>query len=107
MYYNWTTVDIENCFSRFFRPGANDTPQKCYVFESNGTYRMANGVTYDSRDALRRLDFYWNIDDLYNLTYAAASIPTLALQLYDPHFSSWKYNTIGNSQVEVPLLDFN
>ncbi|KAG1450796.1 hypothetical protein G6F56_008248 [Rhizopus delemar] len=102
MYYNWTTVEVDNCWQRFFRPGANDgSVSRCYVFETNGTYRMTTGLTYDNRDALRRLDFYWKIDNLTNVTYASVSTPAIAVQLYDPRFSSWKAYTIGNSPMET------
>ncbi|KAL9539164.1 hypothetical protein MBANPS3_010426 [Mucor bainieri] len=100
MYYNWTQVDIPNCWERFFRPGANNEATKCYIFETNNTYRMATGVVYDSRDALRRLDFYWNIDDLRNLSYSTVSLPAVAVQLYDPHFNTWKASTVGNTTIE-------
>ncbi|CEP07284.1 hypothetical protein [Parasitella parasitica] len=100
MYYNWTQVDVPNCWQRFFRPGSNQEATKCYVFETNNTYRMTTGVTYDSRDALRRLDFYWNIDDLRNLSYATNSLPAVAIQLYDPRFSTWKIATVGDSPIE-------
>lgn len=62
---------------------------------------MATGLTYDSRDALRRLDFYWSIDNLKNLTYSTISIPAIAIQLYDPSFTTWNPETIGNSPTEV------
>lgn len=101
MYYNWTQVDIPNCWERFFRHGANNEATKCYIFETNDTYRMATGVVYDSRDALRRLDFYWNIDDIRNLSYSTVSLPAVAVQLYDPHFSTWKMPTVGNTTIEV------
>ncbi|KAK4515817.1 uncharacterized protein ATC70_010772 [Mucor velutinosus] len=100
MYYNWTEVDIPNCWERFFRQGANNEATKCYIFETNNTYRMAAGVVYDSRDALRRLDFYWNIDDLRNLSYSTVSLPAVAVQLYDPHFNTWKASTVGNTTIE-------
>ncbi|CAO3625896.1 unnamed protein product [Mucor fragilis] len=100
MYYNWTQVDIPNCWERFFRHGANNEATKCYIFETNDTYRMATGVVYDSRDALRRLDFYWNIDDIRNLSYSTVSLPAVAVQLYDPHFSTWKMPTVGNTTIE-------
>ncbi|KAG1087894.1 hypothetical protein G6F42_020455 [Rhizopus arrhizus] len=61
---------------------------------------MATGVVYDSRDALRRLDFYWNIDDLRNLSYSTVSLPAVAVQLYDPHFNTWKASTVGNTTIE-------
>lgn len=103
MFYNWTSVDIPNCWERFFRSGVPEpgSTSKCYVFETNNTYRMATGLTFDNRVALRRLDFYWNIDSLYNLSYSTASVPAIAVQLYDPHFSFWKKYTLGKSKVEV------
>ncbi|KAG1217150.1 hypothetical protein G6F35_009418 [Rhizopus arrhizus] len=102
MYYNWSTVPIDNCWQRFFRPGANDgSTSKCWVFETNNTYRMTTGLTYDNRDALRRLDFYWKIDNLYNVSYASISVPAMAIQLYDPRFSSWKAYTVGNTPIET------
>lgn len=101
MYYNWTVVDIPNCWEDYFRSGAVGDTSKCYVFETRNRYRMATGLTYDSRDALRRLDFYWNIDSLQNLTYSTISIPAIAIQLYDPSFTTWYPETIGNSSVEV------
>ncbi|KAG2195409.1 hypothetical protein INT47_002848, partial [Mucor saturninus] len=104
MYYNWTTQDIPNCWETLFRPGVNDLATKCYVFESNDTLRMSRGVTYDSRDALRRIDFYWNIDALFNMTYASISIPAIAIQLYSPTFSSWKVDTIGTTEIEANMM---
>lgn len=32
MYYNWSMVDISNCWETFFRPGANYGINKWYVF---------------------------------------------------------------------------
>ncbi|KAG2195410.1 hypothetical protein INT47_002849 [Mucor saturninus] len=101
MYYNWTTQDIPNCWETLFRSGVNDVGPKCYVFESNGTLRMARGVTYDSRDALRKIDFYWKFDALFNMTYTSISIPAISIQLYSPTFSSWKRDIIGNTEIEV------
>lgn len=107
MYYNWTVVDVPNCWQRFFRQGDPEPgPSKCYVFETNNTYRMATGLTYDNRPALRRLDFYWNINSVYNLSFITASIPTITVQLYDPHFSFWKKYTLGKTKVEVHMLDY-
>ncbi|CAO3662712.1 unnamed protein product [Rhizopus stolonifer] len=105
MYYNWSTVDIDNCWDRFFYAGANDgSASRCWIFETNGEYRMTAGLTYDNRDALRRLDFYWKIDDLYNVTYASISVPAMAIQLYDPKFSLWKPATVGDTAIENMML---
>lgn len=102
MYYNWSAVPIDNCWENFFYSGANDaSTSKCWIFDTKGQYKMTNGLTYDNRDALRRLDFYWKIDDLYNVSYASISIPAMAIQLYDPKFSSWKPATIGDTPIEV------
>ncbi|CAO3634990.1 unnamed protein product [Mucor hiemalis] len=103
MYYNWTVVDIPNCFQDYFRAGANNETSKCYVFESRNRYRMSTGLTYDSRNALRRLDFYWNVDSLQNLTASTISIPAIAVQLYDPHFTTWWPETIGDSPMELEM----
>lgn len=105
MYYNWTTVDIPNCWQNFFRAGANGETSKCYVFESKNRYRMATGLTYDSRNALRRLDFYWNVDSLQNITYSTISTPALAVQLFSPFFTTWVPETIGNSLREVQGIE--
>ncbi|KAI8085952.1 uncharacterized protein B0P05DRAFT_534348 [Gilbertella persicaria] len=101
MYYNWTTMDIPDCWTRFFRPGyKNDDTSKCWYFSTNNTYRMATGLTYDNRDALRRFDFYWNIDSLANLSHSTISVPAIAVQLYDPRFSTWNLSTMGDTTYE-------
>ncbi|KAI8335215.1 hypothetical protein BD560DRAFT_414152 [Blakeslea trispora] len=101
MYYNWSSAEIPDCWSRYFRPGNNeDSSTKCWYFETNNTYHMATGMTYDNRDALRRIDFYWHIDSLANLSYASVSVPAIALQLYDPRFTTWRTNTLGDTQYE-------
>ncbi|KAI7887985.1 uncharacterized protein EV154DRAFT_519251 [Mucor mucedo] len=105
MYYNWTTQDIPNCWETLFRPGVNDLATKCYVFESNGTLRMSRGVTYDSSDALRKIDFYWKFDALFNMTYTSISIPAISIQLYSPTFSSWKRDIIGNTEIEGNMMN--
>ncbi|KAG1054362.1 hypothetical protein G6F43_003616 [Rhizopus delemar] len=105
MYYNWSAVPIDNCWENFFYSGANDdSTSKCWIFDTKGQYKMTNGLTYDNRDALRRLDFYWKIDNLYNVSYATISIPAMAIQLYDPKFSSWKPATIGDTAIEKMML---
>ncbi|RCH79486.1 hypothetical protein CU098_000872, partial [Rhizopus stolonifer] len=100
MYYNWTMMDIPNCFGRFFRHGDDNELSKCRVFQSNDTYRMAAGLTLDNRDALRRLDFYWVIDSAENMSYSTITVPAMAIYLYDPRFSPWRPGSIGNTKYE-------
>lgn len=54
---------------------------------------MSSGITYDSRDALRRIDFYWNTDALLNTIYSTITIPAISIQLYSPIFSPWRTDT--------------
>lgn len=106
MFVNWTIVDIPDCWNRFFRPGANTGSMKCYVFETNGTYRMGASLGIDAVNAtsLIRLDFYWNIDSIKNMSYSTNSIPAISVQLYDPSFSTWKIATVGDSPMEVNVI---
>lgn len=103
MFVDWTQVDIPNCWERFFRAGDNKDTIKCYVFETNGTYRMGTslGIEAVNKTALIRLDFYWNIDSVQNMSYSTNSIPAMSVQLYDPSFSTWKSDTVGDSPMEV------
>ncbi|PHZ11439.1 uncharacterized protein RHIMIDRAFT_257644 [Rhizopus microsporus ATCC 52813] len=105
MFFNWTTIPLNDCWTRFFRAGEStgDT-SRCYIFETNGTMSMATGFAYDNREAMRRIDFYWKIDDLQNISYASISTPAIAVQLYDPQFSPWKKYTIGDTPVEQRML---
>ena len=102
LYYNWTEAQIPDCWSQFFRPGRNDgSSTRCWYFSTNNSYHMAAGIVYDNRDALRRIDFYWRLDSLVNISYASLSLPAIALQLYDPRFTSWNTDTLGNTSYEV------
>ncbi|KAI9264772.1 hypothetical protein BY458DRAFT_513940 [Sporodiniella umbellata] len=106
MYTNWTSIPIENCWNRFFRKGVSDgSVSQCYAFETNGTYHMTTGLSHDNHNALLRLDFYWKIDNLYNVTYASLSTPAMAVQLYDPRFNSWKKKTVGDSPMETLIYN--
>ncbi|OBZ85681.1 hypothetical protein A0J61_06268 [Choanephora cucurbitarum] len=101
LYYNWTEAQIPDCWSQFFRPGRNDgSSTRCWYFSTNNSYHMAAGIVYDNRDALRRIDFYWRLDSLVNISYASLSLPAIALQLYDPRFTSWNTDTLGNTSYE-------
>ncbi|KAI8888748.1 hypothetical protein K501DRAFT_209557 [Backusella circina FSU 941] len=109
VYYNWSSADIPDCYNRFFRTGRSDgSVSHCYVFETNGTYRMTIGSPNDGNnytDSVRRFDFYWKIDSHLNYSYASASVPAIALQLYDPSFSAWKTKTLGGTPVEEQMLN--
>jgi hypothetical protein len=109
VYFNWTSVPIPDCYNRFFRTGVYSATMPCYVFETNGTYRMAIGSPDDGNDytdSVRRFDFYWKIDNHFNYTSASISVPAIALQLYDPSFSHWKTKTLLNTPVEVVFFFF-
>lgn len=101
MYYNWTSVDMPNCWENYFRSGAPGSSTKCYYFGVADKFRMATGLEYDSRDALRRIDFYWHIDNKSNVTYASISVPAITVQLYHPKFTTWRPETIGTTLVAV------
>ncbi|KAI7906459.1 uncharacterized protein BX663DRAFT_496491 [Cokeromyces recurvatus] len=105
MYYNWTVMDIPDCWENFFYPGLNNGDQtKCYLFTTNNEFRMAPGLSPDHRNGLRRLDFYWNIDNISNISYATITVPAIAVQLYDHRFSTWAPETIGDTAVEKEKL---
>jgi hypothetical protein len=101
MYYNWTTVDLPNCHDNYIIAGEPSGATRCYNFAVHDKYRMATGLTYDNRDAIRRIDFYWHLDSQSNVTYATISLPAIAVQLYHPKFTTWRPYTIGDTTVEV------
>lgn len=99
-YNNWTSIDIPNCWERFFRTGDNGVVQ-CYVFESNGSFPMTAGLEFDNRPLFRRLDFYWHIDSLENVSFVSVTTAVVTLELYHPKYSPWRNILVGDNEVEV------
>lgn len=103
MYYNWTSVDLPDCHDNYFLPGAPEGSTRCYYFTVADKFRMATGLKFDNRDSLRRIDFYWHLDNILNVTFATISLPAITVQLYHPNFTTWRPYTIGETPVEVVL----
>lgn len=93
MYYNWPMVDMPNCAQIYSRQGATSSPTQSYIFKSNGRMYMLRGVTYDIRNAFRRIDFYWSIDALMGVAYSLISAP-----------ASWRVSTVGTAAIEAKYI---
>ncbi|KAI8146235.1 hypothetical protein BJV82DRAFT_666031 [Fennellomyces sp. T-0311] len=91
MYMNWTFATIPDCY-HYIKIGnlsAGD-PSRCYLFQSNGTFSYGVVENYEPTSPdIRRIDIYWKVDALQNLTYASISVPSIAVELYNPGFSRW------------------
>jgi hypothetical protein len=64
----------------------------CQIFQPNGS--IAFGLNADDlgtavQDVVRRVDFYWQIDNLTASVSQTLAVPALALQLYAPRFNPW------------------
>lgn len=98
MYMNWTTVSLPNCYDKI-RFGDNSTwsPSQCYLFEVNGTlhYGVEETPAPDSPE-IRRIDIYWLINSLSNITEASVGIPSITIMLYDPRFSRWDSKAVNH-----------
>ncbi|CDH54959.1 predicted protein [Lichtheimia corymbifera JMRC:FSU:9682] len=98
MYMNWTIVSLPNCYDKI-RFGDNSTwsPSQCYLFEVNGTlhYGVEENPAPDSPE-IRRIDIYWLINSLSNITEASVGIPSITIMLYDPRFSRWDPKAVNH-----------
>ncbi|KAI9312856.1 hypothetical protein BX666DRAFT_776034 [Dichotomocladium elegans] len=93
MYMNWSTISTPDCY-KYIRFGTflPTDVSRCYLFESNGTihYGVKDPSLY-AADAtqIRRVDIYWKIDSIQNITAASVGIPAITMMLYDIRFSRW------------------
>ncbi|KAI8976898.1 hypothetical protein BDB01DRAFT_297390 [Pilobolus umbonatus] len=103
VYYNWTTGTIPDCWSKYFEHGVQTDNNKCYLFRVKDDYRMAASENAPI-GSIRRFDFYWNIDNLFNLSYTTIAYPSITLTLYHPHFSQWQPSTRGTTPREKATM---
>lgn len=91
MYMNWTTISLPSCYDHIrFGDNSTGSASQCYLFEVNGTlhYGVEENPALDSPE-IRRVDFYWLINNLTSITKASVGIPSITIMLYDPRFSRW------------------
>ncbi|KAI8083889.1 hypothetical protein BDF21DRAFT_416833 [Thamnidium elegans] len=106
MEYDWNTKEIPNCYQDYFRKGEGDETSKCYMFETKDRFRMATGnEMVVGPNAIRRLDFYWHVDSLVNISAATIAVPAITVQLYDPRFNGWNEETIGSTPTEKKFIN--
>jgi hypothetical protein len=69
----------------------------CQIFQPNGSIAFGlNADTPDTpaQDIVRRVDFYWQIDNLTASVSQTLAVPAIALQLYAPQFNPWYTNDV-------------
>ncbi|KAI8992323.1 hypothetical protein BDB01DRAFT_847710 [Pilobolus umbonatus] len=99
MYLNWSVVTVPDCWNKYFRGGEDLYGTRCYIYESHGDYRMTAGDS-SNPDAVRRLDFYWNVGSIENMTRLSIAQPAVAIKLFHSSFNTWIEGAIGDSEME-------
>ncbi|KAI8992350.1 hypothetical protein BDB01DRAFT_778134 [Pilobolus umbonatus] len=103
-YLNFTVQRVENCWNKYFRSGKERAGPQCYIYESHGDYRMTAGDSSNPL-AIRRLDFYWNVGSIDNLTRSSILHPSVDIKLFHSSFNTWSEDEIGDSEKEKHYLD--
>ncbi|KAG2176578.1 hypothetical protein INT44_007241 [Umbelopsis vinacea] len=93
---SWTSRRVPNC-TGLIQKGANSPVMFCEIFQPNGS--IAFGLAADApnkpgQDIVRRVDFYWQIENLTASVSQTLSVPAIALQLYAPQFNPWYTNDV-------------
>jgi hypothetical protein len=60
----------------------------CQIYQSNGSIEFGIDAV-KTPSLVRRVDFYWQIDNLTASISQTIAIPAVALQLYSPNFNPW------------------
>ena len=90
MYMNWSMSTIPNCYDYIHLGDQSDTPTKCYLFDSDDTFKYGVTANYTpTTDDIRRIDIYWKIDSILNASSASISVPSITMELYNSNFSRW------------------
>ncbi|ORZ02910.1 hypothetical protein BCR43DRAFT_482382 [Syncephalastrum racemosum] len=95
-YMNWSSVTLPNCYD-YIQVGEGEDPSYCSLFQGSNDFFY--GVEQDYEDTstdIRRLDVYWKIDAIENVTAASISIPSLTLEMYDPSFNRWNDSNMAD-----------
>ncbi|KAI9250232.1 hypothetical protein BDA99DRAFT_564200 [Phascolomyces articulosus] len=91
MYMNWSMSTIPNCYDYIQMGDNNGDPSKCYLFRASDAINF--GILksdYDqSSPDIRRIDIYWKIDSIVNVSIASVSVPSISMELYNPSFNRW------------------
>lgn len=88
-YMNWSSVTLPNCYD-YIQIGTGEDPSYCSLFQGSNEFFYGVDLDYeDTSTDIRRLDVYWKIDAIENVTAASISIPSLTLEMYDPTFNRW------------------
>ncbi|KAH8548327.1 hypothetical protein BGW37DRAFT_179699 [Umbelopsis sp. PMI_123] len=90
---NWTTRRVQNC-SGLIQKGAYMPTMFCQIFQSNGSIAFGIDSDIPGQNLVRRVDFYWQIDNLTAAVEGTLAVPAIALQLYSPKFNPWYTNDI-------------
>ncbi|KAI8578107.1 hypothetical protein K450DRAFT_249070 [Umbelopsis ramanniana AG] len=93
---NWTSRRVPNC-TGLIQKGAYSPTMYCQIFQSNGSIAFGlNADTPDTpgKDVVRRVDFYWQIDNLTASVSQTLSVPAISVQLYAPQFNPWYTNDV-------------
>ncbi|CAM0141131.1 unnamed protein product [Umbelopsis sp. WA50703] len=61
----------------------------CQIYQANGTIEFGLDGLQPQSSQVRRIDFYWEIDNLTASASQTLAIPALSVQLYDPKFNPW------------------
>ncbi|CDH54960.1 predicted protein [Lichtheimia corymbifera JMRC:FSU:9682] len=90
MHMNWSYSTLEDCNGYVTKGDEEGTESQCYLLDTEGAYKYGVEEDYDE-DApeVRRVDIYWKLDSVQNVTEASISIPTVTIQIYDPRFNPW------------------
>lgn len=90
MHMNWSYSTLEDCNGYVTKGDEEGTESQCYLLDTEGAYRYGVVEDYDENaPEIRRVDVYWKLDSIANVTAASISIPTVTIQIYDPRFNPW------------------
>ncbi|KAI9491669.1 hypothetical protein BDB00DRAFT_475466 [Zychaea mexicana] len=90
MFMNWTSWTIPDPYRYIMIGEPGGDPSRCYLFQSNSAFKYGVVEDYDPMTTdIRRIDIYWKIDALENVTAVSLSVPSITMELYNPGFSRW------------------
>lgn len=85
---DWSIERRNNC-TGLVKKGVYSPTMFCQIYQSNGSISFGLDSFQKQDSQVRRIDFYWEIDNLTASVSQTIAIPALSLQLYDPKFNPW------------------
>ncbi|KAI8393698.1 uncharacterized protein BYT42DRAFT_551935 [Radiomyces spectabilis] len=87
----WNTLTIQDV-SKYVSLGQREAwdTNWCYLFHSDAVYYATDSqAALPGKTVIRRMDVYWRIDSLANVSAVSVAVPGVAVHLYANSLNSW------------------